>query len=449
MPTAEELKQAQNMLNAYRGNRVLAVTITYEDWMRDTALGMMHPRSSELQAIDKALKEYHDKSKTEDAFIKLKAAFDNWVRAQERAKKIWTRSDRNKSGKVTELHDQIVLVEAGRSVKQMGNTEDWEARKEVAKAEREAVNRLFDSRTLIFKDDVKTEIASAVNTWAVPMASLKSATGQMFSTQPASPQSVKDAATNILGGNDPSPLFHQLGVSFTSFLQASEHIIGAAIAPAKLLANIVSAAGLVNSRLMVNRERYMFRPGQADAALNAIIRLIDRDLVVTGISMAKNISHIVAGAFLAGPVSSAANAVVSMMVNLKLYTMMVKEMEEGNRMLRARLYSLELFNASPLLGCYFLIMADTDVWINFSIWDIGTPLWQETVGQMAKRAGPVLTKARQYVMESKYCLSGTQGFKGIQWEPSWRNNKVAFVKTLLNTRSDQRGAVDMLLKKVG
>ena len=33
MPTAQQLRQAQNMLNVYRGSRVLAVTITFEEWM--------------------------------------------------------------------------------------------------------------------------------------------------------------------------------------------------------------------------------------------------------------------------------------------------------------------------------------------------------------------------------------------------------------------------------
>jgi hypothetical protein len=67
---------------------------------------------------------------------------------------------------------------------------------------------------------------------------------------------------------------------------------------------------------------------------------------------------------------------------------------------------------------------------------------------MAKRAGPVLEKARMYIRVSKYCLSGTEGFKGIEWETSWHNNKLAYLKGLVNTRSDQRGGIDMILKKV-
>src|SRR5262245_29065511 len=173
MPTFVELQKAQNLLDLHRGGRVLAVTITPEEWKRATDLGLLHPRSKELEAIDKALKEYHLLGKTEPAFIKLKTAFDNWIRSQERGGKAWTQSDRNKSGMVSKLHEQVTLVEAGRSVRQMGNTEDWEARKARGGAEREAMKRLFLGRTLVFKHAAwKTKLNTAVNAGVLPAVSI-------------------------------------------------------------------------------------------------------------------------------------------------------------------------------------------------------------------------------------------------------------------------------------
>ncbi|MGO8787113.1 MAG: hypothetical protein ACLQVL_06990 [Terriglobia bacterium] len=51
------------------------------------------------------------------------------IRAQDNAGRIWTQPDRNKTGMLSKLHEQIVLVEAGRSVQQMENSDDWEVRK--------------------------------------------------------------------------------------------------------------------------------------------------------------------------------------------------------------------------------------------------------------------------------------------------------------------------------
>lgn len=74
-----------------------------------------------------------------------------------------------------------------------------------------------------------------------------------------------------------------------------------------------------------------------------------------------------------------------------------------------------LIQRLTLLGCHFLIMADVGGWINFSIWDIGVEGWMDTVAEMRERSEPALDKARQYIRLSKYCLSGTEGYKGIEW----------------------------------
>ncbi|MGO8787112.1 MAG: hypothetical protein ACLQVL_06985 [Terriglobia bacterium] len=54
MPTVDEVKQVRNRLNAYRGNRVLAVAISYEEWIGGTTLGLLHPRSRETRAVERS-----------------------------------------------------------------------------------------------------------------------------------------------------------------------------------------------------------------------------------------------------------------------------------------------------------------------------------------------------------------------------------------------------------
>jgi hypothetical protein len=434
MPPHAELKNAQSLLNMHRGNRVLAVTMTVEDWKRDTDLGRLHARSKEMEGIDKALRNYHLSGKTEPSFIQLKTAFDNWIRSQERGGKAWTESDRNKTGAVSRLHEQITLVEAGRSVRLMGHTEDYEARKVLVHAERTALERLFLGRSLVFKHAAwKTNLNTALNAGVLPVASTGMAVKKLAKTLgdgvPAAvtPHSVYDASVKICGGIDPGVLFGMLGVSFEHFCKAAAGILSMAAAPGKLLLNIVSAAMLGNDRATVNRERYMFRAGDADAALDCIIRLIDRELRLLAVDSGKQVATIVANAFQAGPIASAANAVVDVLVNMRLYVRMANEMKRGNELLAARQFSLDLFNASPVLGCYFLVLADTNVWLNFSVHDIGTPGWMDTVERMRKRAEPVRDKARELIRMCKYAVSGTERMNGLEWEASWQNNKIEFL----------------------
>ena len=411
-----------------------SITITYEQWKKGTDLGALHRRSSEMEAIDKALKEYHTTNKSERAFIALKNAFDNWIRAQQRDGKAWTDSGRNKFGLVGKLHEQIVLVDAERAIKLLNDPEEMAARKALVQAERDAIKRLFDNRRLVLKHEAwKTKFDKAVNTAVIPGATaaggLYTGAKQAMGTARVaiSPTDVNSLVQNLTGGYTPTALFDMLGTSASQFFQAASSILSAAISPALLLKDLVSAGMRVSERVTVNSARFNFRVGQADAALDAIVRLIDRELALIAIDAAKQVSSIVAHSFAMGPVASAAGAVVDVIVNAKLYAKMAEEIKKGNLLLAEDRYGLELFDASPVLGCYFLVLADTSVWINFSVFDIGTPGWMDTVQKMRKKSEPVIEKAREYIRTTKYALSGTEFMKGLEWEATWRNNKLGYL----------------------
>src|SRR5262245_4857469 len=305
----------QNLLDFHRGHRALAVTITSEEWKRETDV-RLHPRSHELVAIDKALKDYHLLGKTEAAFVKLKMALDNWIRSQQRGGKTWTQSDRNRTGAVSKLHEQVTLVEAGRSVRQMGNTEDWEARKVLIQAEREAMKRLFQGRTLVFKHAAwKTKLNAAVNIGVLPTASIGMAAntaGREFMRNGSHvavvpPQTVYETCFRICG-SDPRSL--SFPFSFDALVGTASQIFSMAFAPAKLLLDIILASKKVGEQAAVNSRRYAFRAGDADAALDCITRLNNRELKLLAADAGKQAASIVAGAFQAGPIASAATAIV-------------------------------------------------------------------------------------------------------------------------------------------
>jgi hypothetical protein len=72
---------------------------TYEQWQRDTSLGITKPRSGLLKSLDAAIEKYN-KAKTQDNLWAIKNAFEDWKRSKGNQ---WQQSDRNRNGAVTKL----------------------------------------------------------------------------------------------------------------------------------------------------------------------------------------------------------------------------------------------------------------------------------------------------------------------------------------------------------
>jgi hypothetical protein len=467
------------MFNVYRGGQAPEITITYDDWMARTTLGVLHPRSKDTQELDQALKQYHENkgrgTQAKDAaFVNLKMAFDNWVRARPN----WTQSDRNHKRAVTDLHDQIYLVDARRALRDMKDPERWNEMKEYRKAEKQALATLFQSKKLDYKDKLwKAQLTSALNACLIPTATTASSvrtlatsgasggmhsgaqlsgfTNQVFGGQGVIPNlapqnsqiydAAKGTVKEILGAQDASALWRYLKFGAEAVTGALVGLARWVATPVELCAHIVKVARLINDRMVVKRERCMFRSGEPDAALEAILTLINRDLTVAGVNLTEDVYKLVLSAFGGGPMAQVADTVVSGLVNMRLYAQMCEEMEAGNRLLSIGKYDIDLFNASPLLGCYFIVMADAGVWLNYAVDDWGVEGFMDTMAEMYERAQPVREKALSLIRCSKYALSGTEY---LGWEPIWKDQKWDFLGRFTNTRPDKLGGIDYLCKQL-
>jgi hypothetical protein len=111
------------------------------------------------------------------------------------------------------------------------------------------------------------------------------------------------------------------------------------------------------------------------------------------------------------------------------------ELENARALLDAGKVDAGLFRECPLLGSYFLCMADNSVVLNWASEDIYDPGFQDNIEALKKKAEPVIEQARQFIRQSKHCLAGTKGFKGLEFDPKWRNNKIEYVSRLLTRAS--------------
>ena len=451
--TPEDLKAAQEAFQRYRGDRVVAITISYEDWMRETAVAWTR-RTSTTQELDEKLRAYHNLGKTPAAYLALRQAFEKWVVAHP----IWWQSDRNKksarypSGIIQELHDQIQLIGSYHYLGQM-ESGNWEGIQALRKAEKEAVRTLFQGRRLSYKNQLwKENVAAAVNQIALPSASIRSSIQQAKVDE----SGIRGGVHQILGGQDPGELFQSLGVGFDAFVHVMKNILNLALTPATLLKNIIMLGVQVSKRMMVKERRFTFAPGAADAALGGIISLIDRDLAATGADTGAEILKIVSGVCTGGLVAATGvvTTLVDLTVNMGCHEAMRKEMVGGNKLLGNIVatphFNLELFDTSPLLGCYFIVMADMAVWMNYDAAYWGIDGFMDEQAKMFERAEPVREKARSFIRTSKIALSGTEY---LGWEPTWKNNKMECLARAFGTRPDKLSGVDwvcgLLQKKSG
>jgi hypothetical protein len=408
MPVPEELDRA---LKEYGSNRVSAVTIKYDEWMKATTLGVLHPRSAETKAVDLALKKYWENNRSHQALLDLKDRFEHMISVQRTAGRDWKRSDRNKPdrtgiGILSKLYDQILMAQSAHAMTLKQDRKAWAVANALEKAHRDALKTLFQDRSLAFKNEPwRSDLVSAVNTYSKPLAAVRphfggSGSGSALTTSASAasqllrPAGVSAELGKIMSAAQLHTVCRYLGIAAEGLVQASTFVLNWATHPAQLLGNLVSLAIQSRDRRRFAREHCVFRSGYANEALNTVLRLLDRDTKVTSTNLVTNAASLVSSFF-----PPAIPAVV------------------------------------------FLCMSDALAVVNISAFDQGVEGFTARLADMSERSKPVIEKAHQYIRLSKYCLSGTENMVGWQTILD-KHGLIESVSRLLNTRSDQMGAID-------
>jgi hypothetical protein len=380
----------------------LADVMEYDTWDKQTELGMFHPRRPATLAVGQALKEYHEKGESAASFIKLTEAFQNMKSAQAKAKGDWKRSDRNKAP----FHALEVLNEQIQDVVRL-------AAPDYCEDERKALKKTIGCRSLVISPDLKANLDSAAHY----VKHLVQYDPWNHRNNALLKGAVQNAIRQILGDVSSDELFRPLGFCSDYFAAAAGMIIGAADHPATFLREITERANhgapRVDARVPIVLLNGRAQPWETIAKVNSIIQLIDRELLAPDEDRTPWVNTIVSDAFKGSKESPGVYAFVSCMVNLKLHARMANAIKAGNNAWQLNGPSLELFNPSPVLGCYFLILAEPSLWFNIHS-NYGSQDWKETVRELYLWAPTVRKKARELIKASKYGLSDP--VTGI-WDP--------------------------------
>jgi hypothetical protein len=405
---------------------------TYEQWMKDT-YSLTAKRSEFLLKLDAAIKVSPPDPKA------IKEALDRWKFEQAKVGKDWRKSVRNSKGAVTNLYravnDRTTLTDQER-----------EAMRHIARMQVLALQKQFLGKKLTFKGSTLIGMAEGAGG---KMERLKAGVGHLNSAQGV----VGKLKTNVTdlaekGGNaaaasgelktkilelckalcpglNPNDVLKTLKLgNVETFAANLAPLLGTISSGGKAISGWVGVAKTAWTKSGAAESRYAFAAGDPEAALDAVLKLLNRELasktakasVATGAFTGKLLGTFADGGAITGPVLGILETLAEIFQTIVEFVTDYKEIQLANELLRVGALNLELFEICPILGCYFLVIQDHSTIINIAVGEYGTPDFVFDAERLIDKIRPVLAQARQYILVSRSEILGLEKAKGIATE---------------------------------
>lgn len=428
---------------------------SHAEWMKSTH-SLVRPRSDFLKQVDAALQRY-DAARNDTNREALKKAFDRWRFEQSRQGKDWRKSVRNEKGAATNLYRALNDVDRRRLT-----AEELEAMQYIARAQAMALSRQFSQAELRFKSSNLMGVAQGVGSKWQRLKTGAQAAKSGASTAKSAVSGVKAVGKGIadlqsvgragvaqaaragmsdqLGtvkGHivqfcrelcpdlDADAVFRAVGLpAVEQFAVELAPFVGAISSGGKAVVGWIGVARSHWQRSKVADARFAIAPGDPEAAFDAVIVLLDREItaqtvragVKTGAFTGKLLGAFADAGAVTGPVVGLLELLAEICQTVVEYVVDYRECQAGTRMLKIGALNLELFEVSPILGCYFVVVQDHSTIINFAVGDYGTPNWMFDVEQMMKKVRVVLEKAQHLIHSSRLEVAGMERMKGVVQE---------------------------------
>ena len=398
----------------------------YDQWMKDT-YSLTSPRSDRLKKLDEAIKAKD--------FAAAEKAFGEWCFDQRRQAKNWRNSVRNKKGAMTALSK---LFKSGLD-KRLLSAEELDALMYIANRQAMALQKQFEGAQVQFKASTIVGMArGAGGRWQhfknarnaaiavkgavqagmdVGHAASKGASASGSIIQ----EKIIEMCRSLCPGLDPNQVFASLKLpGVQEFANELAPFLGAFSSGGKAIAGWIKVISAEFTAMKIADSRYAFAPGDPEAALNAIIVLLDREIkseiarasVHTGAFAGKLAGAFADGGTLSGPIIGVIEILADIFQTIIEYVRDYKECELAKQMIFVGALNLDLFSACPLLGAYFLAVQDHSTIINFAVGDYGKKDWMLDVESLRKKIGPALDRAGQYIRASRLEIVGMTNAKG-------------------------------------
>lgn len=434
---------------------------TYAQWMADTRL-LVGSRNDFLKAVDSAYAAY-DQAPTLDRRDALEEAFNRWRADRQRRGKPWEKSDRNHKGAITRLKNALDSFSV-----QLLSAEERSAMRAISDAQAAALRNQFRGKTVAFKRNTLVGMAgSAATAWqrakttaatvvvdgsglaytgyraGTSLAGVASAVGTLqrqgagavhaaarddfLSLRPK----IIDFIAKLTPGLDPQQVFDALSLGDVEQFAANlAPVLGTLSSGGKALKAWTECAYRHWQQVQMEDRRFAFRPGDPEAAFDAVIALLDREVraaakragIHTTAMTGKALGLALDAGAASGPVLGLLETLAQIFVMIMDYVRDYNEVKHANLCIERGALDLTLFKTCPLLGCYFLLVQDHSTIISYAVGDYGRDGWQMRVEHLVGQIETVLERARHYVKVSRFELPGMENAKGVR-EANWSHRK--------------------------
>lgn len=207
-----------------------------------------------------------------------------------------------------------------------------------------------------------------------------------------------------------------LGESLADLVKSITPAVGFVVSASKTAYYGLKTVSLAKDVYTLSGSEVGFMPGDPQEAFEAVQVLVKRELKKTsarlGVSAAETAAK-GAGLFAdAGTGTTTAVGVAAsiarLLITLNALRIDCLEMRAANQILKDPVkIDNRLFHKNPLLGCYFLVCADTSTIVNFLFEDVGRPGFQYEVEKaLKKHLDPTLKIASHLLYEHRMMLTG-------------------------------------------
>ncbi|MCZ2723442.1 hypothetical protein O1D97_17955 [Marinomonas sp. 15G1-11] len=407
--------------------------MTYEEWMKKTKGGFTQSRSKALKVVDAALKKYHQTKSEYDKGLALKAL----IAWQQTKGNDWKKSIRNKEHVAENLYRQLAGLEKKADMFALSNLQN---------ESRAIITDLFQGKQLVFRPGILTKIAGNSKTLGINVKKIstvntaRSVVQNAHTLVPSSSSSSSGTAAKATKlSNDlikiivPADLMKDvlaamMGImpNFVTELVAScTPFVGVIFSGGT---TVVSGCKLAQSAYEQNRAKMHAQRtlsiAEPAAAFAALIRMIERETqqklegFVKGLADfgSKLASTLADGGTATNAAIGLASGMIKLLMILRVVVRDIQEKNAANKLLAKPIITVELFEANPLMGAYFICCAPTSVLVNvmLSSSNFNTPGMMDKVQYAVKKhIKPLKDTARKLTSDHRMYIPELQNFPGM------------------------------------
>jgi hypothetical protein len=393
---------------------------------------LIKPRSASLKRIDQAI-QFRDQGEAKRALIA-------WIDEQNNKRRDWQRSVRNEKGMVKRLYDELGVLGAAPAFQNAAaGMADESAKAELRRQQQLATAKMFAGKEIKFKDSFWGISRTKCREQTSKIGRARNAVGNIGMTAYGLGSNVGGAANTARGiasnlqtviqeimGELPAATHNEIieqvfGSTVENFIFEVTPLIGMISSGAKATMDWVGVARNIYSATEMEARVFDVRAGDASAALQSMVAVIDRQIKKQTADGAIHTTAFSAKAAAAaadfGTATTAAiGAVESVAILLNTLVDLVtdaKQMIAGNKLILEQKLDLDLFNTCPILGCYYIVVQDHSTIMNFDIANMGRDNWQQEAERLKYAIQPVLTKAADLISKSRIGIKGMDNAKGV------------------------------------